>query len=140
MCRGVALKKEQVSFPVGKVNRLQLYPMSFKEFVIANDRMDLIEVFDKWPTEREIPTIYKEPMEELLKAYYIVGGMPEVVKTWIETHDYDEVEEVQNEILGDYADDFSKQHRFRMCQRFDGYGILCRYNWQRRIISLSFLM
>jgi predicted AAA+ superfamily ATPase len=47
-------------------------------------------------------------MEELLKAYYIVGGMPEVVKTWIETHDYDEVEEVQNEILEDSADDFSK--------------------------------
>ena len=105
---GVALKKEQVSFPVGKVNRLQLHPMSFKEFVIANDRMDLIEVFDEWPTDRETPKIYKEPMEELLKVYYIVGGMPEVVKTWIETHDYDEVEEVQNEILGDYADDFSK--------------------------------
>jgi predicted AAA+ superfamily ATPase len=105
---GVALKREQISFPVGKVNRLQLYPMSFKEFVIANDRMDLIEVFDEWPTDREIPKIYKEPMEELLKAYYIVGGMPEVVKTWIETHDYDEVEEVQNEILEDYADDFSK--------------------------------
>ena len=105
---GVALKREQISFPVGKVNRLQLYSMSFKEFVIANDRMDLIEVFDEWPTDREIPKIYKEPMEDLLKAYYIVGGMPEVVKTWIETHDYDEVEEVQNEILEDYADDFSK--------------------------------
>ncbi|MCR4922399.1 MAG: hypothetical protein K5931_00095 [Lachnospiraceae bacterium] len=65
------MKKKQASFPVGKVNRLQLYPMSFKEFVIANDRMDLIEVFDEWPTDREIPKIYKEPMEELLKAYYI---------------------------------------------------------------------
>ncbi len=41
-------------------------------------------------------------------AYYIVGGMPEAVKTWIRTHDYAEVEEVQNEILSDYADDFSK--------------------------------
>ena len=105
---GVTLKKQPISFPVGKVNRLHLYPMSFKEFVIANDRMDLIEVFEKWPTDREIPKIYKEPMEELLRAYYIVGGMPEVVKTWIETHDYNEVEEVQNEILSDYADDFSK--------------------------------
>ncbi len=44
---GVAIKNEKVSFPVGKVNRLQLYPMSFKEFVIANDRADLIEVFEK---------------------------------------------------------------------------------------------
>ena len=105
---GVALKQEQISFPVGKVNRMQLYPMSFKEFVIANDRSDLIELFDEWPVDREIPELYKAPMEKLLKEYYIVGGMPEAVKTWIEAHDYDEVEEVQNEILHDYADDFSK--------------------------------
>ncbi len=105
---GVALKKKQISFPVGKVNRLQLYPMSFKEFIIANDRADLIDTFKEWPTDREIPKLYSGPMEELLKAYYIVGGMPEVVKTWTLTHDYAEVEEVQNEILHDYADDFSK--------------------------------
>ena len=105
---GVALKKKQISFPVGKVNRLQLYPMSFKEFIIANDRADLIDTFKEWPTDREIPKLYTAPMEELLKNYYIVGGMPEVVKTWIETRDYQEVEEVQNEILDDYADDFSK--------------------------------
>lgn len=105
---GVALKKKQISFPVGKVNRIQLYPMSFKEFIIANGRADLIDIFKEWPIDREIPKLYTVPMEELLKAYYIVGGMPEVVNTWIETHDYNEVIEVQNEILDDYLDDFSK--------------------------------
>ncbi|MCR5101773.1 MAG: ATP-binding protein [Butyrivibrio sp.] len=105
---GVAIKEKKISFPVGKVNRLQLYPMSFKEFVIANGRDDLIEVFKDWPIDRSIPELYSVPMDKLLKEYYIVGGMPEVVKTWIETHDIDEVEEVQNEILSDYADDFSK--------------------------------
>ncbi len=105
---GVALKEENISFPVGKVNRLQLYPMSFKEFVIANDREDLIEVFNEWPIDRVIPDLYSVPMKKLLKEYYVVGGMPEAVKTWIETHDIDEVEEVQDEILRDYADDFSK--------------------------------
>lgn len=105
---GVALKKKQISFPVGKVNRLQLYPMSFKEFIIANDKAGLIDTFKEWPTDREIPKLYTAQMEELLKNYYIVGGMPEVVKTWIENHDYEEVEEVQKEILNDYADDFSK--------------------------------
>ncbi|MCR4595317.1 MAG: ATP-binding protein [Lachnospiraceae bacterium] len=105
---GVALKKEQVSFPVGKVNRMQLYPMSFKEFVIANGRTDLIEIFNDWPIERSVPELYSKPMWSLLKDYYIVGGMPEAVKTWIETHDPAEVEEVQKEILSDYADDFSK--------------------------------
>ena len=105
---GVALKEKQISFPVGKVNRIQLYPMSFKEFIIANGRADLIDIFKEWPIDREIPKLYTVPMEELLQAYYIVGGMPEVVNTWIETHDYNEVIEVQNEILDDYSDDFSK--------------------------------
>ena len=105
---GVALKQEQISFPVGKVNRMRLYPMSFKEFVIANDRSDLIDIFSEWPADREIPELYAAPMEKLLKEYYIVGGMPEAVKTWIETHDFEEVEDTQNEILSDYADDFSK--------------------------------
>lgn len=82
--------------------------MSFKEFIIANGRADLIDIFKEWPIDREIPKLYTVPMEELLKAYYIVGGMPEVVNTWIETHDYNEVIEVQNEILDDYSDDFSK--------------------------------
>lgn len=105
---GIAIKRENVSFPVGKVNRLTLYPMSFKEFVIANDRSDLIEIFNEWPVDREIPELYSTPMRKLLKEYYIVGGMPEVVKTWIKTHDIDDVEEVQNDILNDYAADFSK--------------------------------
>lgn len=105
---GVALKQANISFPVGKVNRMHLYPMSFKEFVLASGRSDLLEIFTEWPTNREIPKLYSVPMEKLLKEYYIVGGMPEAVKVWIETHDIDAVEEVQNEILQDYADDFSK--------------------------------
>ena len=105
---GVAIKKENISFPVGKVNRMQLYPMSFKEFVIANDGEDLINTFEKWPIDRPVPELYSVPMKKLLKEYYIVGGMPEVVKTWIETHNTDDVEEIQKEILNDYADDFSK--------------------------------
>ena len=105
---GVALKKERISFPVGKVNRMQLYPMNFREFILANGREDLIQIFSNWPSDREIPELYSVPMLKLLKEYYIVGGMPEVVKAWIETHDYREAEELQNEILNDYGDDFSK--------------------------------
>ena len=82
--------------------------MNFKEFVIANDRSDLIETLKNWTTDREIPKLYSEPLTKLLKEYYIVGGMPDVVKAWIKNHDYEEVEEIQNEILSDYADDFAK--------------------------------
>ena len=105
---GVAIKKQQISFPVGKVNRLELHPMDFKEFIIAKGRDDLIRVFRNWPTDREIPELYSVPMKKLLKEYYVVGGMPEAVKTWVETGSIDDVEEVLSGILKDYADDFSK--------------------------------
>lgn len=110
---GVAEKSEHISFPVGKVNRMQLYPMSFREFVIASGRSDLIDMFKKWPVDRPVPELYQTPMSELLKEYYIVGGMPEAVKTWLDTNDYTEVEMVQSEILKDYADDFSKHAPIR---------------------------
>ena len=105
---GVAIKKEQLSFPVGKVNRLELHPMDFREFVIAKGRNDLIRVFENWPADREIPDLYSVPMKKLLKEFYVVGGMPEAVKTWVETGNIEDVEEVLSGILKDYADDFSK--------------------------------
>ena len=105
---GVAIKKQQLSFPVGKVNRLELHPMDFREFVIAKGRDDLIRVFENWPANREIPDLYSVPMKKLLKEFYVVGGMPEAVKTWVETGNIEDVEEVLSGILKDYADNFSK--------------------------------
>ena len=70
---GVSLKRDKISFPVGKVNRMTLYPMSFKEFVIANGRIDLIDIFSAWNDDRPIPELYSAPMNQLLKEYYIVG-------------------------------------------------------------------
>ena len=105
---GVALRKEGISFPVGKVDRLEMYPMSFEEFVIADGGEKFITGLKKLACEREIPEIYTVPLEKYLKNYYIVGGMPEAVQVWIDTHDYREVEEVQSRILKDYADDFGK--------------------------------
>ncbi len=105
---GVALKQKNVSFPVGKVNRMQMYPMNFKEFVMACGGEKYLEALANWPTDREIPALYSKPLERLLKEYYIVGGMPEVVKEYRDDKDFNVVEEIQNEILSDYADDFSK--------------------------------
>ena len=105
---GVAIKKQQISFPVGKVNRLELHPMDFREFLSAKGREDLIKVFEDWPVDREIPELYSVQMKKLLKEFFVVGGMPEAVKTWVETGSIEEVERIQTEILRDYADDFSK--------------------------------
>lgn len=105
---GVALKKENISFPVGKVNRLSMYPMSFAEFIIAMGKEKYIQLFENWQTDREIPSVYTEKLERLLKEYYIVGGMPAVVQEYINTKDFENIKKIQNEILQDYADDFSK--------------------------------
>lgn len=105
---GVALRKEGISFPVGKVDRMEMYPMSFEEFVIADGGEKYISGINKLGLERELSELYTVPLEKYLKNYYIVGGMPEAVQTWIDTHDYHEVEEVQDRILKDYADDFGK--------------------------------
>lgn len=105
---GVALRKEEISFPVGKVDRLEMYPMSFQEFVQADGGEKYIEGLKHFPLERELPDLYRRPLETYLKNYYIVGGMPEAVQTWIDTHDYREVEKIQAQILKDYPDDFGK--------------------------------
>ena len=105
---GVALRNENISFPVGKVNRMQMFPMSFREFVVANGGEKHLELLSGWNIDREIPEVYARPLEQLLREYYIVGGMPEVVQEYVNTHDFKAIQEIQDEILSDYADDFSK--------------------------------
>ena len=105
---GFALRKEGISFPVGKVDRIGMYPMSFEEFVVADGGQRYIDGIRKVSLERELSELYTVPLEKYLKNYYIVGGMPEAVQTWADTHDYKEVEAVQDRILKDYADDFGK--------------------------------
>lgn len=105
---GVALREEGISFPVGKVDRIDMYPMSFEEFVKADGGERYIEGVKKLPCERALSELYTIPLEKYLKNYYIVGGMPEAVQEWVDTHDYRAVEEVQDRILSDYADDFGK--------------------------------
>lgn len=105
---GVVLKKENISFPVGKVNRLQMFPMNFKEFLISMKEEKYINLLSNWNFDRQIPEIYHKPLTELLKTYYLVGGMPEAVLEYINTKNFESVKIIQDEILADYADDFSK--------------------------------
>ena len=105
---GVALRSSQISFPVGKVNRMQMYPLTFEEFLTATGEESRIAALRNWPLDRPIPELHTIPLEKALKDFYIVGGMPEAVSTWVDTHDYQEVEAVQKDILQDYRDDFAK--------------------------------
>ena len=105
---GVALNHQNISFPVGKVNRMQMLPMSFREFVTALDQEQYLSLFAQWPVDREIPASFTKPLERLLKEYYLIGGMPEVVKQYADTKDYTIAAQIQDDILADYSDDFAK--------------------------------
>ena len=105
---GVYIKRDNVSFPVGKIDRLQMYPMSFSEFVKAEREGAILEGIEKYDIERELPALYTGKLEKELKYYYIVGGMPEVVSKWVKTHNFEEVEAIQENILQDYSSDFAK--------------------------------
>ena len=98
---------EKVSFPVGKVDFLELQPLDFEEFLIANGEQDLIEVIRNNNMEK-IPDIISDKLKDYLKKYFVIGGMPRAVKTWIQEKDFEKVEKVQKGILEAYVRDFSK--------------------------------
>ena len=105
---GVSVKRDGISFPVGKVDRLNMYPMTFAEFLRAEGKEKLMRQADQYETDRELPKLYTADFEKELKYYYIVGGMPEVVKKWTDTHNPLEVDRLQENILRDYQGDFAK--------------------------------
>lgn len=102
---GIALHQE-TSFPVGKVDFLKLHPLSFKEFLIATNKERFAKLLDT--QDFEMITSFKHTYIDMLKQYYFVGGMPEVVLNFVENKDFSEVREIQKRILEAYEQDFSK--------------------------------
>ena len=104
---GVELKRKHMSFPVGKDEQLHLYPLSFGEFVEALGGGKYLSMLREFDLFREIPAFVAEPMLKYLKLYYIIGGMPEAVKTYIETEDLTAVDIVLDRINQDLRSDFA---------------------------------
>lgn len=102
---GIALH-QGTSFPVGKVNFLKLYPLSFSEFLMATGQESFAELLKK--QDYEMIKNFKQTYIEALKYYYFVGGMPEAVQCFAENKDFGEVREIQKRILEAYEQDFSK--------------------------------
>jgi uncharacterized protein len=102
---GVVLH-QQVSFPVGKVEFLNLYPMDFEEFLMAQGEMDLVELVKK--EDWILANAFREKYIGLLKHYYFLGGMPEVVQSFIQEKDFAKARQLQKDILNAYEQDFSK--------------------------------
>ena len=102
---GVASNKNR-SFPVGKVDFLDLHPLNFSEFLLAINEPLLLELLRK--NDWTLITGFKSKYIDLLKQYYYVGGMPEAVLTYINQKDFKKVREKQLNILAAYEQDFSK--------------------------------
>ncbi len=102
---GIALH-QGTSFPVGKVDFMKLYPLSFKEFLMAVGKERFAELLDK--QDYQMITSFRETYIDALKQYYFVGGMPEVVQSFADEKDFNEVRNIQKRILAAYEQDFSK--------------------------------
>lgn len=115
---GIALH-EGTSFPVGKTDFLHLYPMSFKEFLIANGENMLVDYIDKG--NRNLGA-FEARLTDYLKKYMIIGGMPAVVTEWLGSKDYNKVNRIQQELIAAYQKDFSKHAPKNMVEKI-------RYVW-----------
>ena len=102
---GVALH-QGTSFPVGKVDFMHLYPLTFYEFVCAVGEESLAQLL--LSNDYEMMNSFSVKYIELLKKYYYIGGMPEVVQTYIDTDDFYETRKIQKNLLKYYEEDFSK--------------------------------
>ncbi len=104
---GIALQK-QLSFPVGKVDFLTLYPMSFLEYLRAGNAEALADFIQNYKKGDTLPEVVSDKLEVLLKQYYVTGGMPEVVETWFRTNSIEQMENVQQAVINSYELDFAK--------------------------------
>lgn len=101
--------KELPSFGVGRIRSMYMYPFSFDEFLEAQGLSMQVEYKrDEANCEHPLPMPLHEEMISQLRSFYLVGGMPEAVRIWVDTNDYNECATVHNDILDTYLDDFKK--------------------------------
>lgn len=113
---GVALHKG-TSFPVGKVDFMDLYPLTFQEFLCALGEERFVEILRGKDTD--MVTMFKSKYIDRLREYYFVGGMPEVVQTYVDTKDFNQVREIQKNLLNYYHQDFSKHAEISLVPRLN---------------------
>ena len=104
---GVALNRSGASFPVGKVDFMTLYPVSFTEYLLASDEK-LYRAYRMIDEVMPVPEVIHQQLIDAYKVYLVLGGMPEVVSVYVDTRNWDEVRAIQDAILQSYSLDFAK--------------------------------
>ncbi len=106
---GVTINREKYSFPVGKVNEINMYPLDFEEFLWAMNMDKLAEeIKSHYAKDEAMPEALHDVALEMYQKYFIVGGMPAAVVTFIETESFIKIQPVQNDILNEYIADMAK--------------------------------
>ncbi len=113
---GVAMHKG-TSFPVGKVDFMDLYPLNFREFLCALGEERFVEILNS--SDTDMVTMFKSKYMDRVREYYYVGGMPEVVQCYVDTKDFNEVREIQKNLLNYYQQDFSKHAEATLVPRLN---------------------
>ena len=96
------------TFGVGRIHSMYMYPMTFDEFLMANDETLLLEARNQASPTSPLPMPLHDKLTNLVRTFMLVGGMPESVAKWVETHDYLQCQEVQDDIITGYEADFPK--------------------------------
>jgi predicted AAA+ superfamily ATPase len=102
------LEDHEFSMPVGRISYFFLEPMSFQEFLLAIGRDNLCDFLETYVLDDPIPQPIHELLWELLREYFIVGGMPAAVDSWVNKHDPSKVNEIHRDLLATYRNDFAK--------------------------------
>lgn len=113
---GVALHAG-TSFPVGKVDRMHLYPLNFQEFLYAMGEDAAAEILQT--KDQRMITVLREKLSDLLRQYYYVGGMPEAVNYYKDNKEFTGVRQIQKNLLAYYQQDFSKHAEPRLTERLN---------------------
>src|SRR3989338_2401005 len=113
------LANHTFSMPVGRIGYLHLEPLSFEEFLMAQDKKILCDYLSKYTLKIEIPMPLHEQLMSLFKEYVLVGGLPAAVSSWISDRSLSKVNKIQHNLLATYRDDFSKYNGRIATERLD---------------------
>lgn len=113
---GVAMHKK-TSFPVGKVDFMDLYPLNFQEFLCALGEERYVDILQGKDTD--MVNTFKDKYIDRLREYYYVGGMPEVVQIYVDTRNFKKVRELQKNLINYYQQDFSKHAEMNLVTRLN---------------------
>ncbi len=113
------LEEHSFSMPVGRINYMHLEPLTFEEFLLAQNKKFLCAYLSSYKFNTEIPLAIHEQLSLLFREYVLVGGMPAAAQSWVNEHSFVELSRIQHDLLTTYRDDFSKYKGRITLQKLD---------------------